>query len=55
MTIHPTPSPKWIVLFSKADQSFHLKFNDVDLLLIAISRAKSIGYKTKTIPAQFRG
>lgn len=49
-------SPRWIVIFGKGSgdqkESFSLKFNQLDEMLLAISRAKSAGYKTKIMPAK---
>lgn len=55
MSYHATISdlsPRWIVLFGKGEDRFHLKFNNVDVMLIAIKRAKAIGYKTKLMSAK---
>ena len=45
-------SPRWIVLFGKGEDKWHLKFNDMTEMLLSISRAKSIGYKTKVMAAK---
>lgn len=41
--------PKWIVLFKKDTETFSLRFTNLDNMLVAITRAKGIGYKTKTL------
>ena len=44
--------PRWIVLFGKGVEAFHLKFNNIDDMLLCITRAKSIGYRTKVMSAK---
>jgi hypothetical protein len=43
-------TPRWTVLIKKDKEAFVLKFNQVDDMLIAISRARRAGYKIMTIP-----
>lgn len=48
-------TPRWICFFKKGEVSFTLRFNQLDDMIIACARAKTIGYTVKTLPAQPRG
>lgn len=45
-------SPRWIVIFRKNKEAFTLKFNQLDDMLIAVSRARGAGYEIKTLPVR---
>jgi len=44
--------PRWVVIFRRATEAFTLKFNQLDEMILAISRAKSIGYQAKVLQAK---
>jgi hypothetical protein len=45
-------SPRWVVIFRKNKEAFTLKFNQLDDMLIAVSRARGAGYEIKTLPVR---
>lgn len=43
---------RWICYFKKGEERFVLRFNQLNDMLLACSRAKAIGYTVKTLPAK---